>query len=127
MVTKRTPITRQFKVQVTPEAIAIYRRMRSWDNQHTCPKEDPPHPGRIFNSADPEHEERQRVYEAERDAYEAAREACPACAATMADHAELLRVLGIRLRPWQLGLEAFPDIEAALEAECPEKPPDATC
>jgi hypothetical protein len=44
----------------------------------------------------------------------------------MADRAELLRVLGIRLRPWQLGLEDFPDIKAALEAECADlKPPDA--
>jgi hypothetical protein len=126
MATKRTPITRQLKVQVTPEAVAIYRRMRLWDHQHTCPEENPPHPGRIFDSANPEHQERQRVYEAECDAYEAAREACPACARATADRAELLRVLGIRLRPWQLGLEDFPDIKAALEAECArEKPPDA--
>jgi hypothetical protein len=125
MATKRTPIT-ELKVQVTSEAVAIYRRMRSWDNKHTCLEENPPYPGSIFNSADPEHWERHRAYEAERDAYEAAREACPACVGAAADHAELMRVLGICLRPWQLDFEDFPDIKAALEAGCADvKPPDA--
>ena len=115
MPTNRRPVSRRPKVQITPAAIAVYRRLRAWDDQHTCPEEDPPYPGRVSNSADPTRCEMQRQYEAERDGYDAACAACEACKEAAADEVELLRALGIRLKPWERGLEDLPSVVAALE------------
>ena len=52
MTTKRTPLARGLKAQITPAAIAAYRRMRAWDGRCTCP-ENAPYPGQVFVSCGP--------------------------------------------------------------------------
>ena len=37
MSTKRAPINRRIKTQITPAAIDAYRRFRGWDGKCTCP------------------------------------------------------------------------------------------
>ena len=120
MTTKRTPLARGLKAQITPAAIAAYRRMRAWDGRCTCP-ENAPYPGQVFVSSDPVCQERQRRYYSELDIYEAARAACPACPQIARAHETLLKELRLTLRPWQSGLENFPEVAAALKAATRER------
>ena len=120
MTTKRSPLARAFKAQITPAAVAAYRRMRAWDGRCTCP-ENAPYPGQIYVSTDPVCQERERRYWNELEAYEAARAACPACPPIARAHEFLLEELRLTLRPWQSDIDDFPAVEAALEAATRER------
>jgi hypothetical protein len=76
----------------------------------------PPYGGNVFNSANPEHVKREKRNRRRWQAYEKARAKCPACPAQEQAEADVLRELHIELKPWQLGLQEFPDLVAALEA-----------
>jgi hypothetical protein len=115
MSTKRTPITRGLKAQITPTAVRSYRRLRAQDGRCTCPRVAP-YPGQVYDSSNPAHREREREYRRERDAYELARASCIACAAITREHAFLVEELRLPLKPWQAGLDDFPAVVAALEA-----------
>jgi hypothetical protein len=118
MPTTRTPIVRQPRVRITPASIAIYKRLRATQasDAHTCPSGDPPYPGPIFNSANPEHVERARQFDIEYAAYEAQCAACEACARVAAEEEALLAELGIKLRPWHRGFEDVPGLVRRLDA-----------
>jgi hypothetical protein len=114
--TKRTKIERPAAQQITPAAIAAYRRMLVAEAKHTCPDGPPPYPGQVYDSRNPEHIERERRYRIEQAAFDAQRAACRACRASEAAHAALLAALGIVLKPWQSGIEDFPAVIDALDA-----------
>lgn len=115
MTTKRTPRARPLKARITPAAIEAYRRLRSWDGRCTCPK-NAPYPGQVYDSSDPVCQARHRKYLAEMNIYETAKARCPACPARAVERKFLIEELQLRLKPWQSGVENFPEVVAALEA-----------
>jgi hypothetical protein len=117
MGTKRRPIGREQRPWITPEAIEVYRRMQVWDRKHSCP--DPstaPRTSGRFNSAIPEDRERMRQYEIERQAFDAACDACDACAQLEALGDTLAKVLGWRKSGlWQVDIFDDHETLAALK------------
>jgi hypothetical protein len=119
MSTKRTPIARGAKAQITPEAVRAFRRLRHWEARCMClpPPALPASSGVSVNGrwihAAPGV---QAQYQREQAGCAASRAACRACPRIAAAEARLLAALRIAPRPWQSGLEAFPEVEAALEA-----------
>ncbi len=117
MSTKRNPISRRIKTQITPPAIDAYRRFRSWDGKCACPPYPPypPYPSQASDNSNPEHRARFQAYNEEYAAYERERAKCLACPARAAEYAFLLRELNIKLKPWEQGLKSFPEIVRALD------------
>jgi hypothetical protein len=101
-----------------PEAVALWRELWSWTGKCTCPPVAP-YPGRAFDSSDPACRERHCQYEIARAAYDEGCARCVACRERRRIEPELLRVLGLRLKPWQEGIDDFPDVVAALDAALP--------
>jgi hypothetical protein len=98
-----------------PEVVALWREFRSWDGECTCP----PRPNTFmqhFNSANPVDVEMDRQHSAEQAAWEAEHARCAACRERPRLEVELLFALGLKLKPWQTGIGAFPDVVAALDA-----------
>jgi hypothetical protein len=106
--------------RITPAAVEAYRRLRSWDGKCTCPP-IAPYPGRVFNSADPEHREQARRHSEARAVYEQECAKCPACPAQALEEKFLFRELQVHFKPWQMGLNDFPDLISALEAALEER------
>ena len=114
---RRTSIPSLRTGMITPAAVARYRRLRALDGECTCPPPPAWIPGQnVFVSSDPVCVERERRVRQARDAYEAARALCLACPAAAREHARLLEELRLVLKPWQSGIEDYPQVEAALEA-----------
>src|SRR6266545_7943981 len=98
-----------------PEVVAMWREFRLWEGKHTCLR-PPPWPGQTHDNSNPEDRERALQWYANLAAYEAARVQCAACRERPRLEAELIRALGLKLKPWQSGIDDFPDIVAALDA-----------
>jgi hypothetical protein len=115
MPTNRRPVSAQPRFgQITPAAVAVYRRLRAWDGKCVCPLEAPYFGN--FDNTDAACMARYQLYLKQRETYEAARARCQACPAAEREHELLLRELRAVLKPWQTGIEDFPDVVAALDA-----------
>jgi hypothetical protein len=111
---RRRPTPRRDDLHLpSPQAVALWRELRSWDGKCTCPPK-PPWRGPAFVNGypvgcDP------RQYDAEQTAYKEGCARCVACRERRRLEPELIRALGLKLKPWQMEIDDFPDVVAALD------------